>query len=73
MIAALDTDKSTRDATENCFKITNLIRKDNIKPRSVKKGLARIEIAFNDIKKANQCVSVVNSHKIVEEVVYDFM
>lgn len=59
VIAALDTAKSTRDATENCFKITNLIRKDNIKPRTIKKvGISRIEMLFSDITKANQCFNV---------------
>lgn len=53
----MDSDKNTRDATENCYKITNLLKKDNLKPHIIKKaGLSRVELTFADTKKANQCV-----------------
>lgn len=54
VVATLDSSKCTRDATKNCFKITNLIRKDKLQPRSVKKvRLSRMELTFDNVSRSN--------------------
>lgn len=50
VVAALDTDKSTRDATENC-QPTLCVRVTLSRKHNKKAGLSRIEITFTDVKK----------------------